>query len=62
MHFGLASTRINYAALISMWIPKGEAFIRRQRLFEVQFLLEEMQDIIYQHSEINHLLGPCFQK
>ena len=43
--------------LISMWIPKSDALIREQRLFEVKCLLEEiryaMQWNIAFHSEFH---------
>ena len=47
-------------ALISMWIPKGVAFIRGRRLLETRHLLEEIRyvDSIFNslkqyHKDIN---------
>ena len=41
----IGAGRIRGEVLISVWIAKGGAFIRGQRLFETPHLLEEIQYI-----------------
>ena len=62
MHFDLTASRIwllfydfyavliRWEALISTWIPKGAALIRRRRLFEARGLLEEIRYSTVLHS------------
>ena len=39
--------------LISMWIPKGAALIRGQRLFEASCLLEEIRYLFFTAMKIH---------
>ena len=40
-------------ALISMWIPRGEALIRGRSLFEARRLLEEIRYILFVNKITN---------
>ena len=45
-----------WGALISMWIPKGEALSRQRRLFETRHLLEERRYQIFpEYSKVYDL-------